>query len=267
MERLGRYEIEDYQVVLPNTSIENRQRIIYYSKNGETYFTERFTGYIRAGYEIASSQFTGIEWTDLKTHIIGDSVVLFDKNSPPRPLIYITLGTIESIQQNDKIVTILDSYSDPLSLEFVTEFDANQANSVLNYLLQNPNTDIDSIPADTSAPTIYFNYQFLDQWISLGGSTASAPYNTDMGDDFFTGATLSNFGGVIAKQEIIDYAILKVQDNRDGVMSISPSDLTLKDSMDFEIQEISVTGTYTVEFKLFDWGGNQLLDTLTIIVE
>ena len=267
MERLGRYEIEDYQAILPNTSIENRQRIIYYSRNGETYFTERFTGYIRPGYEVASSQFTGVEWTDLKTHIIGDSITLFDKNSPPRPLIYISLGTIESIQQNGRIVTILDSYSDPLSLEFLTDFDANQANSVLNYVLQNPLTDIDSIAADTSAPTIYFNYQFLDQWISLGGSTASAPYNTDMGDDFITGATLSNFGGVIAKQEIIDYAILKVEDNRDGIMSISPSDLTLKDSMNFELQEITIVGSYTVEFKLYDWGGNQLLDTLTINVE
>lgn len=267
MERLGRYEIEDYQVVLPNTSIEDRQRIIYYSRNGETYFTERFTGYIRSGYEVASSQFSGVEWTDLKTHVVGDSLALFDKNSPPRPLIYITLGTIESIQQNDKIVTILDSYSDPLSLEFVTEFDANQANSILNYLLQNPFADIADILVDSSAPTIYFNDYFLDQWISLSGSTASAPYNTDMGDDFFTGATLSNFGGMISKQEIIDYVILKVEDNRDGIMSILPSDLTLKDSMNFEIDQISDSGTYKVEFKLFDLGSNQLLDTLTINVQ
>lgn len=267
MERLGRYEIEDYQAILPDTSIEDRQRIIYFSRNNTTYFTERFTGYIRPGYEVASSQFSGVEWTDLKTHIIGDSITLFDKNSPPRPLIYISLGTIESIQQNGKIVTILDSYSDPLSLEFLTDFDANQANSILNYVLQNPLTDIDSIAADTAAPTIYFNYQFLDQWISLGGSTASAPYNTDMGDDFVTGATLSNFGGVISKQEIIDYAILKVEDNRDGLMSISPSDLTLKDPSNLEAQEINIPGTYTVEFKLYDWGGNQLLDTLTINVE
>jgi hypothetical protein len=266
MEVLGRYEVEDYQVVLPSSAVENRQRITYYSSNGITFFRERFFGNIRVGYEASASAFTGLEWTDLKTHIVGDSIVLFDKNSPPRPLIYITLGTIESIQQSGRVVTILDSNTSPLNLEFSTEFDANQANSILNYLLENPNVSIDDIPADTEVPTIYFNDFFLDQWISLDGSTASAPFDTDMGDDFATGATLSNFGGNISKQEIIDFAILKVEDNRDGLMSIQPSDLHLKDSMNFEIQEITATGQYIVEFKLYDAGQNQLLDTLTITV-
>lgn len=266
MEKLGRYEIEDYQVVLPSSAVEQRQRITYFSSNGVTYFTERFFGNIRAGYEASSATYINLEWTDIKTHIIGDSIVVFDKNLPPRPLIYINLGTIESVQQTDKIITILDSYAEPLLLEFITEFDAGQANSVLNYVLQNPLTDIDSFTPDIVPPTIYFNQFFLDQWISLNGSTASSPYNTDMGDNFATEAALSNFGGLISKQEIIDYSILEITDNRDGQMTIQPSDLVLKDSMNVEVPEISSTGEYIVEFKVYDFGGNQLQDTLTITV-
>jgi hypothetical protein len=278
MEKIGRYEIESYSVILPPDSrIENRQRILYHSYNGVDYFVERFYGNVRLGYDGSNSLFKGIEYTDIKTHIIGQSIVVNDKSVPPNPLFYISLDTIESIQKSGNIITIIDSNSEPLSLEFLTEFDADQAHSIIDYLLQNPNIDISSLLSDVLPPTIFFNSYFIDpllrmgptteSYISLDGETSGVPYNTDDGDLFITSANLSDFdSNTITKQNIIDYAIYTITDNRDGNLSISAGDLVIRDISEFEFTQIVSTGQYFVEFSLYDIGQNKLQDILIINV-
>ena len=266
MEKLGRYEIENYTVLLTNSQVENRQRIYYHSQNGVDYFVERFFGSIRSGYEGSSSLFSNLNYTDIKTHIIGESIVINDKNTPPTPLIYILLDTIELVQHNDNIVTIIDSNSEPLSLEFATYFDANQAHSIFNYVLQNPDIDIDNIPADTTPPKLFFNDYFMGYYISLNGDISGVPYNSEDGDLFLTDANLLDFGGVISKQDIIDNAIYTLVDNRDGNMSISTGQIIIKDSNDFEINEITSTGEFSITFEIYDIGLNKLEDILVISV-
>ena len=278
MEKIGRYEIESYTVILPPDSrVENRQRIFYHSYNGVDYFTERFYGNIRTGYDGSNSMFKGIEYTDMKTHIIGQSIVINDKSVPPNPLIYISLDTIESLQQSGSTITILDSNSEPLSLEFLTEFDCNQAHSIIDYLLQNPTASVDSMLLDTLPPIIFFNSYFIkpelrntpttESYISLNGEVSGVPYSTEDGDLFITSVNLSDFdGAVITKKDIIDYSIYAIDDNRDGSLTILPSDLVVKDNSGFEFDQIIATGEYFVEFSLYDSGQNKLQDILVINV-
>jgi hypothetical protein len=278
METIGRYEIESYSVILPPDSrIENRQRILYHSYNGVDYFVERFYGSIRSGYQGSNSLFNGIEYIDIKTHIIGQSIVVNDKSVPPNPLIYISLDTIESLQQSGNTITILDSNSEPLTLEFLTENDCNQAHSIIDYLLQNPTATVDSMLLDNLPPVIFFNSYFIkpelrntpdtESYISLDGDISGVPYNTGDGDLFITSANLSDFdGGVITRQNIIDYSIYAIDDNRDGSLTILPTDLVIRDISDFELTQISSTGQYSVEFSLYDSGQNKLQDILVINV-
>jgi hypothetical protein len=57
--QLGRYEIENYYVVI-NNQTESRQRIVYIGNNGEENFIERYYGDIREGYSQSNTFETGI---------------------------------------------------------------------------------------------------------------------------------------------------------------------------------------------------------------
>ena len=53
------------------------------------------------------TSFTGLSYTDISSHIIGESIVVSDVNN--RPLIYINLSTINSISRTSTILTIDDN--------------------------------------------------------------------------------------------------------------------------------------------------------------
>ena len=53
--------------------------------------------------------FTGLEVGDIHTYIINESIVINDKSSPVKPLIYFNLVNINSIERTGAILTIDDS--------------------------------------------------------------------------------------------------------------------------------------------------------------
>jgi hypothetical protein len=89
--------------------------------------------------------FTGLELTDIKTYVVGQSIVINDKSSPVRPLIYLTLNNINSIERSGVILIIDDSSYGTVFLQFIDEWNAVQAQSLLNYILENPSINIDDI--------------------------------------------------------------------------------------------------------------------------
>ena len=60
------------------------------------------------GINQSGTSFTGLEYTDIKSYVVGQSIVINDKSSPIRPLIYLTLSNIQSIERNGSII-IIDS--------------------------------------------------------------------------------------------------------------------------------------------------------------
>jgi hypothetical protein len=210
--------------------------------------------------------FFGLEYTDIKTHIIGETIVIFDKNTPPLPLVYLDLSDINSLEVAGKILTIDDSSLGTIILQFLTENDAKQAHSILNYVLENPTVDINTLSpmGDIIDPVVYFysnvGSSASQPYIEFNGATAGVPYNTSQGFTFSTTMSLSTWGtsSIITKQILIDNLINYVTDNRDGTMSMIPNNLVITATNSTILSQITNTGTYSVSFSYFDFAGNQL---------
>jgi len=210
------------------------------------------------------TSFTGLEYTDIKSHVIGESIVINDKSSPPRPLIYILLNTINSIEKSGTILIIDNTTYGKVFLQFLTENDAFQAHSLLNYILENPGVDIDSLPVgDLVDPTLYFYSNVgasasLD-YIAFDGDTYGVPYNTLDGFTFSTTISLTQSGisGSITRSRLIDLLVDYVEDNRDGYMYMNTYNLIITGTSGV-VTTIIETGTYSLTFDFSDIAQNYL---------
>lgn len=211
------------------------------------------------------TSFTGLEYTDIKTYIVGESIVINDKNSPVRPLIYLNLSNINTLQRNSNIIIIDDESLGTIFLQFLTEFDAIQSLSLLNYILENPSTDIDTLNplSDTEDPILYFlqTSGIGGDYIAFNGSTSSVPYDTSFGNTFSTSISISTFGTAsgtyIDKPQLIYLLVDYIQDNRDGLMSLSPQNIIISGTSG-EVNTITSIGTYSVTFDFSDIAQNYL---------
>lgn len=211
--------------------------------------------------------FTGLEVGDIKTYVINESIVINDKSIPSKPLLYLKLSNINSIERNGLILIIDDQSYGTLFLKFLTQNDANQSFSLINYILDNPNVDIDNLVpvGDQVVPTIYF-YSRVDNtgdFISFNGMTSGVPYDTSDGFTFSTTIQLSTYGVLnggtmsIDRNRLIQILISSVSDNRDGTMSLTSSNLVLT-SQTGVVSSIMNQGTYSVTFNFSDLAQNYL---------
>ena len=162
-----------------------------------------------------------------------------------------------------------------LYLEFISVADAQQAFSLLNYVSNNSGVIIQNLNPiiDNMAPIAYFyqhvNNNISENYIEFNGATALA-YNTSYGLTFSTSLSLATYGSVsgssliITKDVLADIIIATVSDNRDGIMVLSDSNMTLLNYSASTITEISLTGTYSLGFNVTDIAGNSI-DTNTKI--
>lgn len=211
----------------------------------------------------SGTSFTGLEYTDIKTFVIGESIAIYDKNSPPRALIYLGLVNINSIEISGNFLIIDDESYGTIFLSFLTEYDALQAHSLLNYVLQNPGVDIDTIIPiyDDVSPVVYFNSTAgaTGSYIDFNGSTASVPYNTGNGFTFSTSISLSTYGtsGVIDRDSLIGLLVNYIDDNRDGSMNLIPSNLIISGTAG-TTNVIGFVGTYSLQFNFADLAHNDI---------
>lgn len=213
------------------------------------------------------TSFTGLSYTDISSHIVGESIVISDVNN--RPLIYINLSSINSTSRTSTILTIDDETLGTLLLVFLTEYDAIQAQSILSYVLSNPNIDIADIDplADNLDPVIYFKTFVGGTGATISSSlTSSVPtyvggssYSVT-GYTFSTSISLSTYGSssVITKNNLVGLLINSVVDNRDGIMSITGSNLILLGTQSNLVSSITSTGTHSLSFDFSDIAQNYL---------
>jgi len=209
----------------------------------------------------SGTTFTNLIYTDIKKHVIGESFKIVDVNG--KALIYIIISNIESIQISDKILTIDDSALGRIFLAFKTVNDAKQANSILNYLLENPNADIDNLPEDDVNPVLYW-YSNVGNTSSYGyvtfdGATAG-PYSSTYGTTFSATMSLDIHGtnSVITKNNLIELLISSIYDTRDGTMSLTGSSINLTGTYGTVVEQINGVGSYSMTFNLMDIAGNGL---------
>ena len=204
--------------------------------------------------------FTGLEVGDIHTYIINESIVINDKSSPVKPLIYFNLVNINSIERTGAILTIDDLSYGTIFLKFLTETDAIQAFSLLNYVLENPGVDIDTLDPLTDAedPILYFR-SLVDgtgDYISFNGMTDSVPYDTTFGLTFSTSMSLANYSGTIDRNQLILSLVDNIIDNRDGTMSMTASNIVISGSS--SVTSIITVGTYSMTFDFSDLAQNYL---------
>jgi hypothetical protein len=211
------------------------------------------------------TSFTGLSYTDIKSYVIGESIVINDKSEPVRPLIYINIVNISVIEKSGNILIMDDTSLGSIFLQFLTEYDAFQAQSLLNYVIENPSVDINTLNpiSDSLDPVIYFystvGASASGDYIAFNGSTASLPYDTSQGLTFSTSISLGTFGSasVIDKDLLSGLLISGVSDNRDGTMSLISSNIEITSGTS-SVNTISATGSYIITFNLGDIAQNYL---------
>jgi hypothetical protein len=211
------------------------------------------------------TSFVNLEYTDIRTHVIGESIVVFDRSTPKRPLIYIMLHNISILTRSGQILIIEDIARGTIFLQFKTVYDACQAHSLINYILENPSLSINDLDpvADLIAPTVYFYSQVgnsaTGSYIAFNGSTVSPPYNTSDGLTFSTSISLSAWGGSssISKLQLRNLLIENTLDNRDGLITLTESNINLQLS-GITVSNIATAGSYSVTFNLGDLAQNYI---------
>ena len=210
------------------------------------------------------TSFVDLSVNDIHTYVVGESIVINDKNS--NPLIYLLLVNISSIEKDGTIITIDDTSLGFILLKFSTTYDANQAFSLLNYILENQNIDIDSLSpiTDDESPIVYFNSQVggTGDYISFNGSTASLPYDTSYGNTFSTSISISTYGvsNELDKSNLINLLLDYVNDNRDGLITVTTSNISLLNDSSSSVTSITASGTYSLQFLISDIAENSISD-------
>lgn len=205
--------------------------------------------------------FTGLRSGDIQTHVPGDSLVVYDLDN--EPLGYISISTISSIERTGVIITIQESTVGKLFLEFIDEANAKQAYSLLNYVVNNDGAIIDNTYNDSQSPIVYFNGTASGYAISMIGATTSGPYNTSMGISFSATMSLSDvLNETYLRTDLIDILVNTVVDNKDNIMSLDASNVTITNPNSVTVSSIYLSGTYSVTFNVMDYAGN-VVDPLT----
>lgn len=268
------------QLMVLTGTLNNRIKQLYLTNPNTKYSVqlEVMVGIIDDNYSLfndtlnqSGTSFVNLEYTDIKSHIVGQSIVINDKSTPVKPLIYIILTNIQSIEKLGDVLIIDDTSLGTIFLQFKTTYDANQAHSLLSYILENDNIDINAISplADDESPVVYFYEQVggtsSGYYISLDGATGSA-YDTSLGVTFSAEIPLSLYGGtssILYPDDLIDILIDYTEDNRDGVMQISSSNLIITGTSG-EVGFINQLGTYSVTFEYSDIAQNSVDAVLTL---
>ena len=56
----------------------------------------------------SGTSFVNLEYTDIKSFVVGESILINDKSNPPRPLVYFILASINSVTLNGSFLIIDD---------------------------------------------------------------------------------------------------------------------------------------------------------------
>jgi hypothetical protein len=204
--------------------------------------------------------FTNLEYGDIESHCVGESMVIMDKGNPSLPLVYLNIPNISFIQRDGLYIKIDDDALGQIYLMFKTQFDVDQAYSIINAVLNDNSLDISTLGEDLIDPVLYWNETAgaTGSYIEFNSSNAGAPYDTTIGNTFSTTVDLSVNGGEITKDYLIELLIDKIIDNRDGEIAIQDDRLILLDSGATSIASITNTGVYTLSFNFSDIAQNYL---------
>jgi len=195
--------------------------------------------------------YTNLSFTNIQTWIVNESIVVFDNSNPPKALVYLTLNTIDSIEQQGTILIIKDLSIGNVFLQFKTLYDANQSHAAISYVIIHDNAVI----GGNYTPIIYFRDTFAPSgnYISLNGLTNSVPYNSTEGLTFSSSTNLSYYGGTISYTDIISSAIDHVFDGISVDLILTSNNFIINGNP--YSTGITMSGTYSISFNITNGSG------------
>lgn len=203
--------------------------------------------------------FNDLKYTDIKTHIVGESIVIFSRDTIAVPICYISIEDLKkaTITKNGKIVTISDISVGSIYLDFIDVYNAIQAYSLIEYVRNTENAIIqDLVPVnDGLDPVVKFKNLV---YVPIS-TTYSMPFDTSMGNTFSATMSFGIYasGSIISKSILVNNLINEVRDNRDGLITVDDSSLLIYQGTD-EKTSIVQTGVYSIHFNILDNAENSV---------
>jgi hypothetical protein len=120
-----------------------------------------------------ATTFTGLEHTDIQTNVVCQSLVVYDKSEPKRPLVYFNINDISTVERNGQVVLVNDSLKEVV-LKFINEDEAILGINLLNYIIDHPCVEISpTIITDPTSPgkDSVIMYQFAHSYMNPADET------------------------------------------------------------------------------------------------
>jgi hypothetical protein len=207
--------------------------------------------------------FNNLTYQSIITHIVDESIAILNNDPVPTPIAYIQLSNIGAIERIDRILAIDDTAVGKIYLDFLTTYDAVQAHSLINWVMEAPGRVIQDLNpiADSITPVVYFT-----PLVNLIGTTFSSPFDTSMGTTFSATMSLSQFGGIINPTIITEQFIYTIIDNRDGYITVTASDINLYDGYGATTSVVVAPGTFSVTFNVTDIADNTISTDEVLVI-
>jgi hypothetical protein len=210
-----------------------------------------------------------LKYTDILTFTVDKTLSIIGPDGVTN-ILYIDITDISTIERSSKILIVDQNSIGKIYLDFITEYDALQALSLINWVMEEDGRIISALSpgADNSRPVVSFTSLV---YFGLTGSTYSSPTTYD-GNSFNSTISISNYNSsVITKSDlysgtyslistVVDYDDRGITYSyyRDGVMGIDSSSITIKNDVNDQVESINTTGMYEINFNISDIAGNNL---------
>lgn len=175
------------------------------------------------------------------------------------PLVIIPIDTITGFSQYDNFLMVNSTWENVI-FSFTSSYTLNQVNSLLYWVREDTSRRIGTYSVcqdrqDNSAPVINFT-----PIVSLDG--LSGFWSSTYSGSFF--ASWPN-QGIMNKIEIIEKLVISVEDQRDGSITLSPSNINVWTNATYS-NYITGPGAYIISFDVQDNAKNKVPQDLEINV-
>jgi hypothetical protein len=220
--------------------------------------------------------------SDIETYRIDKSLVIYNEDTPRSPLGYINLDDISSMTRYNRILIVDKTTTGKTYLDFIDEYNAIQALSLISYAKNNQGSIIEkdriisgtisgsvTIPRlDDLAPVIYF-----DSRVHLTSNPNSyvEPFSSTYSNSFYATYSVTdfvNFGtspSSITTYDLASIIVSSISDERDGLIGLTSSMINVT-KLGTTVSMVESVGTYSVSFTIKDLANNAVNTSLIVDV-
>jgi hypothetical protein len=179
--------------------------------------------------------FENMKWTDIISDTQSKDLVIYQGADPVG---YISTSKISNIELNSRVLIVDDFGAGAVYLTFADEFNAQQAYSLISWVLQNPavNVIVSGMQADVTAPVVTYK-----------------PFTPEL----VLGDYPEDSGFLIEKSDLISIMIDSCYDSRDGAITVGEYNINIMPvNTTTKYSAISNMGKYNIIVEVSDNAGN-----------